>query len=244
MMARDTASPIEPAPGDRGVPPSSVMIRTLAGVTLKRLTRGKALWIAAVLAALPVVFASVVQARGRPASPGELLAPSLLLFAVLPALLVGAAVGEELEDRTSTYLWSRPIMRWAVLAGKLIALTPIVVVLSVGGWASASALAGATPSIAGCIGLAAGAIASSLVVAGIAVVVPRHGMALAIAYMLVDLFIGELPVSLQQLSVTYHTRAITDLQDAPAIAAPLIGLIVIAGVWTAIGFRRIRRIEV
>jgi hypothetical protein len=236
--------PVVPAPGDRGVPPSAAMIRTLAAVTLVRLTRGKALWIATVLAALPVAFASVVQARGRAASPGELFAPSLLLFAVLPSLLVGAAVGEELEDRTSTYLWSRPIERWAVLAGKLIALTPIVVALSVGGWAVASAVNGAAPPLASCLGLAAGSIASSLVVAGIAVVVPKHGMALAIGYMLVDLFIGELPVSLQQLSVTFHTRAIAGLGGTPAIAAPLIGLVAIAGVWTAIGFRRIRRIEV
>jgi ABC-type transport system involved in multi-copper enzyme maturation permease subunit len=237
-------APIAPPPADREVPPTSVLIRTLAGVTLKRLTRGKALWIAAVLAALPVVFASVLQARGRPASPSELLAPSLLLFAVLPALLVGASVGEELEDRTSTYLWSRPIVRWAVLAGKLIALTPIVIVLSVGGWVVASVVAGGAPSVAGGLGLAAGAIASSLVVAGIAVVVPRHGMALTIAYMLVDLFVGELPVSVQQLAVTYHTRVLAGLQGPPAIAAPLIGLVAIAGVWTAIGFRRIRRIEV
>ncbi|HEX8109174.1 MAG TPA: ABC transporter permease [Kofleriaceae bacterium] len=239
-----TAPAPTPAPGDRGVPPTWLMIRTLAGVTLKRLTRGKALWIAAVLAALPVVFAAVLQGRGRPASPNELLAPSLLLFAVLPALLVGASVGEEIEDRTSTYLWSRPIVRWAVLAGKLIALTPIVVALSVGGWALATALARGVPSIAGCLGLAAGAVATSLVVAGIAVVVPRHGMALTIAYMLVDLFVGELPFSLQQLAVTYHIRVLAGLEGAPAVAAPLIGLAVIAGVWTAIGLSRIRRIEV
>jgi hypothetical protein len=242
MTAPITAAP--GAGGDREVPPTSVMIRTLAGVTLKRLARGKALWIAAVLAALPVVFAAVLLGRGRPASPRELLAPSLLLFAVLPALLVGASVGEEIEDRTSTYLWSRPIVRWAVLAGKLTALTPIVVVLCVGGWAIASALNTGAPSVAGCLGLAAGAVASSLVVAGIAVVVPRHGMALTIAYMLVDLFVGELPFSLRQLAITYHTRALAGLADDAGIAAPLIGLAVIAGVWTAIGLHRIRRIEV
>jgi hypothetical protein len=230
--------------GDRAVPPTWAMIRTLVGVTLKRLTRGKALWIAAGLAALPVVFAIVLQAAGRPASPSELLAPTMLLFAVLPALLVGASVGEEIEDRTSTYLWSRPIARWAVLAGKLLALTPIVAALIVGGWAIASAFATRAPSIASCAGLAAGAVACSLVVAGIAVVVPRHGMALTIAYLLVDLFVGELPFSAQQLSITYQTRTLAGLGGAPAIAAPLIGLVVIAGVWTAIGLRRIRRIEV
>lgn len=235
----------EPRPGgDRAVPPTSAMIRTLAGVTLKRLVRGKALWIAAVLAALPVVLATVFHAIGRSASQRELFAPTMLLFAVLPALLVGASVGEDIEDRTSTYLWSRPIARWAVLAGKLLALTPIVVALIVGGWVIAAGLAAGPPSVTAILGLAAGAVATSLVVAGIAVVVPRHGMALTIAYMLVDLFIGELPFSVQQLAVTYHTRVLAGLDGAPAIAAPLIGLAVIAGVWTAIGLRRIRRIEV
>jgi len=234
-----------PGPGgDRTVPPTSAMIRTLVGVTLKRLTRGKALWIAAALAALPVVFATVLAARDRSASPSELFAPTMLLFAVLPALLVGASVGEEIEDRTSTYLWSRPIARWAVLAGKLLALTPIVAALIVGGWAIAGALAAGAPPVAAILGVAAGAVATSLVVAGIAVVVPRHGMALTIAYMLVDLFIGELPFSVQQITVSYHTRVLAGLQGPSAIAAPLIGLTVIAGVWTAIGLRRIRRIEV
>jgi ABC-type transport system involved in multi-copper enzyme maturation permease subunit len=240
-------APIPAAPGPAGgraVPPTSAMLRTLVGVTLRRLTRGKALWIAAGLAALPVVFAAVLAARGRPASASELFAPTMLLFAVLPALLVGASVGEEIEDRTSTYLWSRPIARSAVLAGKLIALTPIVVALLVGGWAIAASVAGSAPSVAAALGLAAGAAATSLVVAGIAVVVPRHGMALTIAYMLVDLFIGELPASVQQIAVTYHTRVLAGLDGAPAIAAPLIGLAVIAGVWTAIGLHRIRRIEV
>jgi hypothetical protein len=240
-------APILAAPGpgrDRAVPPTSAMIRTLVGVTLKRLTRGKALWIAAVLAALPVVLAAVLAARSRPASPSELFAPTMLLFAVLPALLVGASVGEEIEDRTSTYLWSRPIARSAVLAGKLIALTPIVVALLVGGWAIAAAVAGTAPSVAAVLGLAAGAAATSLVVAGIAVVVPRHGMALTIAYMLVDLFVGELPVSMQQLAVTYHTRVLAGLDGAPAITARPISGAANAGVWTAIGLHRIRRIEV
>jgi hypothetical protein len=69
-------------------------------------------------------------------------------------------------------------------------------------------------------------------------------MALTIAYMLVDLFLGELPFSLQQLAITHHTRVLAGLDGAPAIVAPLVGLIAIAGVWTAIGLQRIRRIEV
>ena len=80
-----------------------------------------------------------------------------------------------------------------MLAGKLCALVPIVIALIVGGWyagiriwtergAVARSAASRSPPVC---------VAASLVAAGIATVVPKHGMALTIGYMLVDLFIGE-----------------------------------------------------
>ncbi|HEY0479028.1 MAG TPA: ABC transporter permease [Kofleriaceae bacterium] len=230
---------------EHDVPGSPAMIRTLAGITVKRLTRGKALWIGGLFAALPVLQAGIVHSWRFAFSPRELFVSSMLLLALLPAIFVGASVGEELEERTSTYLWSRPIARWAVLGGKLVALIPVVVVLGVGGWIAGNEVGGsALPSLASCLGLAAGYVATSLVVAGIAVVVPRHGMALTIGYMLVDLFVGEMPFSLQQLALTYQTRALAGFTGDPAIGAPLIALAVIAGIWTAVGVLRIRRLEV
>jgi len=231
------------------VPSTAAMIRTLAGVTLKRLGRGKALWIGVMFAALPVVYAGGIRARSARFSTehlSHLFQLSTLLLAVLPAMFVGASVGEEIEDRTSTYLWSRPIARWAVLAGKLVALTPIVVALSVGGWLAGTwAGSEAAPPLASILGLAAGAIASSLVVAGIAVLVPKHGMALTIGYMLVDLFVGAMPFSLQQLSVTYQTATLAGFStDPPSTVTSVIALVAISGVWTAIGVTRIRRLEV
>ena len=114
---------------ERAVPSTSQAVWTLAAVTLKRLGRGKALWIGGLLAALPVLSASVLHARRFAASPDDLFKPTTLLLVLLPAMFIGASLGEEIEDRSSTYLWSRPIARGAVLAGKLCALTPIVIAL-------------------------------------------------------------------------------------------------------------------
>lgn len=231
---------------DATVPGTRAMIWTLAGITLKRLGRGKALWIGVVFAVLPLIYAGVAQAGRFAFEARTQFELSALLLAVLPAMFVGASVGEEIEDRTSTYLWSRPIARWAVLAGKLVALTPIVVALIVAGWYAEFEVARrAAPTLASLLALAAGATASSLVVAGIAVIVPRHGTALTIGYMLVDLFIGAMPFSLQALSITYQSRVMAGLSHDPqAFAAPAIAMAVIAGIWIAIGVLRIRRLEV
>ena len=47
---------------ERIVPTTSSTVWTLAAVTLKRLGRGKALWIGALIAALPPAFAVVFSA--------------------------------------------------------------------------------------------------------------------------------------------------------------------------------------
>jgi len=230
-----------------GSPPGTLStLRTLAGVTLLRLVRGKALWIGAAIAALPAIYGIAMKARRTGAPANDVMYFALLLLVLLPAMFVGASIGEEIEDRTSTYLWSRPIARWAVLAGKLCALTPIVIALVVTSWSVAIALAsGHPPSLASCAALALGTTAASLVTAAIATLVPKHGMALTIGYMLVDSFLGALPFSLREISVTHQTLVLSGVERAaPTIATPLIALIVVAGLWSALALRRIRRLEV
>jgi ABC-type transport system involved in multi-copper enzyme maturation permease subunit len=230
---------------EHAVPTTLSTVGTLAAVTLKRLGRGKALWIGALIAALPIMYATGVHARHVTPAPDDLFKISLLLLALLPAMFVGASIGEEIEERTSTYLWSRPIARWAVLAGKLCALTPIVIALVVGGWyAGIMIWAEAAPPLGSCVALAAGCVATSVIAAGIATVVPKHGMALTIGYLLVDLFIGALPFSLNSLSVTNQADVLAQLNGpAPSIATPLIAMGVVTGLWGAVGFSRIRRLE-
>jgi ABC-type transport system involved in multi-copper enzyme maturation permease subunit len=221
-------------------------VATLAAITLRRLGRGKAVWLGVGFAALQAVYAAIVRSHAELASPDHLFQSSMPVLALLPAMFVGASIGEDLDDRTSTYLWSRPIARWTVLAGKLCALTPIVVALIVAGWAAAMLIAtGEPPPVASCLALAAGATGASLVAAGIATVMPRHGMAMTIGYMLVDLFVGEMPFSLAELAITHQTNALAGLHGGPgALATPLVAIAAVAGTWAAVGLVRIRRLEV
>lgn len=225
----------------RAVPSAGAAVAALAQVTWLRLRRGKAMWIAALFALLPAIFASLVRGQGRRLpQDGTLFELVALLLVVIPAMFVGASVGEELEDRTSTYLWSRPIARWAVLAGKLVALAPIAIALVVGGWVLASQLAEqALPSAHSCVALAAGGLVASLAAAAIATLMPKHGMAMTIGYMLVDLGVGAMPFSFHALAITHQVRALSTGE----VTSPAIGLVAIAAVWTALALVRIRRLE-
>lgn len=104
------------------------------------------------LAVLPVALALVVRtvSRFQGAPPPELLWTIVWLITtqtILPliALFLGsAAVAEEIEDRTLTFLFTRPMPRPAVLLGRwLAALVPAVLLLALSGWLTVTFLAGA-----------------------------------------------------------------------------------------------------
>lgn len=230
--------------GTARVPTTAEAVRTLAGVTLRRLGRGKALRIGLGISALPLILPSVSRAMHAAGSLTSVFEVVLLLFALLPPMFVGASIGEELDERTCTYLWSRPIARWVVLAGKLSALAPIVIGLVVASWLAAALLGvGVLPSLTSCLALAAGGVASSLVAAGIATLAPRHGMALAIAYLVVDYPLGLLPFSLAKLSVTWQARTLAGLDGTGDAATAAIAMVVVGGLWGALALSRIRRRE-
>lgn len=228
------------------------MIGTIASLTLARLRRSRTVWAALGIAMIPVAAAVVLRGHFTH-DPGAMMpslyVPQLLVLAVIPALLVASSIGEEIEDRTITYLWSRPLPRWHVIAGKLVALAPVAIAISLVGWILAVAIdTGGLAPARTILGLGAAALANSLIAAGIATVAPRHGMALTIIYMLLfDLPIGEIPASLQVLSVTHQARIIADIV-VPGVApeSPVTGAItmaVIATIWFMVGLWRIRRLE-
>jgi ABC-2 type transport system permease protein len=244
------------------VPSAASSLSAVMALTWKRLIRGRMLWVAGGIAALPVAFAEL-RSAGRSGQPivADLLAFEQLLLAVLPAMLIASSIGEEIEDRTATYLWSRPVPRWVVLLGKLATLTPVVVVLTIASWVAAIQLGtGSPPSAASCLGMGLGAVALSMVSSGIATLAPRHGMALTVCYMLFfDLALGALPLSLRNLSITFQQRALIEalertsesaaqltlrLGPAPPTAlAAAIALAVLGGIWLAVALWRFGRRE-
>lgn len=222
--------------------------RVIASLTLRRLFRGRAVWISAIIAALPLAFTIALRTQTTKATVAiDILVFETLLLAILPAMFVSSSIGEDIEDRTTTYLWSRPIPRWTVLAGKLLALAPLTAILIVASWTAAIVVGNrAPPSLLSIVGLAAGAVVVCSACTGIATLVPKHGMPLAIAYMLFfDIPVGAMPISLAELSITHQMRALASVvpEITDSAAGGAIGLAVIGAVWLVIAAWRIRRLE-
>src|SRR5262245_16324051 len=114
-----------------GVPSTASALLTLMRVTLRRFMRGRGKWVVLVIALFPSVFAAAYP--GRDGVMEVLSVAEMFVLALLPAIFVSSSIGEEIEDRTTTYLWSRPIARWTVVAGKVLALAPIATGLVAGG---------------------------------------------------------------------------------------------------------------
>jgi hypothetical protein len=136
-----------------------------------------------------------------------------------------------------------------VVIGKLLALAPIAMVLVVVSWQLGCALGlEAVPDPRSHIALAAGGLAVSAVATGVAVLVPRHGMALTIGYMLLDFWLGLIPASIQNLSICHAVIAISLPSPAGGggggdVATAAAWMAVIAGTWLGVALWRIRRLE-
>ena len=228
------------------LPTTARAVLAIAALTWRRVLRGRTLWVASVIALVPVAFGAVLRTQGpRGDLADELLSFQLLVLAVLPPMFIASSIGEEIEDRTMTYLWSRPIPRWTVVIGKLLALAPIAIVLVVVSWHLGCALGLASvPAFRTHLALAAAAAVVSAVATGVAVLVPRHGMALTIGYMLLDFWIGIMPASIQNLSVLHHVTSISFPPPEGADAGlSAIWLAVLAAGGLGVALWRIRRLE-
>ncbi|MEO7092745.1 MAG: ABC transporter permease subunit, partial [Polyangiales bacterium] len=194
---------------------------------------------------LPIMY-SGAMGGARGIAGVEVFVFEVLVSAVLAPMFVAASIGEEIEDRTTTYLWSRPIPRWSIVAGKLLTLVPIATLVVVGSWAICSQIAWhAWPDLRPCLALALAVLVLSIVSAGIAALAPRHGMALTICYILFfDSPLGVLPATLRELSVTHQIRALSGLFPTEiGLSSPLVALGILALVYGTLAALRIRKLE-
>jgi ABC-type transport system involved in multi-copper enzyme maturation permease subunit len=223
------------------VPSSLAVLRTIIGLTWRRLFRGRALWVSALIASLPVILTALLQGQDHNLEP--IIIVMFLVMVLLPPMFVASSLGEEIEDRTTTYLWSRPIGRWTIVIGKLIALAPIAMMLVIGGGYLAIQIeTGEPPSAAWIAGTAGGSLAISSMAAGVSVLVPKYGMALSIVYLvIIDLIVGAMPASINNISITKQVRSIA--YETDSLAQPAITMAVLAGIWLAVALWRIRRLE-
>lgn len=223
------------------IPSTATVLATLVRVTLLRLSRGRALAVSVLIALLPLALAAALNGRSHTMEPVNVV--QFLVLVLLPPMFVASSLGEEMEDRTTTYLWSRPIPRWSVVVGKLLALVPVSLVLVVGGFfLSYDVAMGHPPAAIAIAAMIGGVIGISTLSAGLATLVPKHGMSLSLAYLIIiDLPIGAIPASINHISITHQVQMLVD--PTSGTIQPAITLAVIAAVWLAIAMWRIRRLE-
>lgn len=223
----------------------------IARLAIVRAVRGKALWIAAATSVLPLIVVGVQASLGHSAETMWQTAfhLTLLTLPIVPSILVGPSLSDELEDKTSAYLWSRALPRWSIIAGKLAGLAPIaaaIAMISLGVAWLVMGGPGKVPvdtAVRGLAGVAAPALVASALVAALATLVPRHAVAVSVVYLLfVDKVVGELPIKLRYISVAFGGRSVAGLDDLAAAPGAL-SLLVVGSVAVAIAITRIGRME-
>jgi ABC-2 type transport system permease protein len=224
------------------VPSGLASTLTMAALTWKRLLRGRAIMVALLIAILPVAYVAIAGGAVGP----EVFVFEVLVTAVLAPMFVASSIGEDIEDRTTTYLWSRPIQRWAIVAGKLLVLAPATTAIVLASWILAANIAWhELPPARTCAALAIGVISISVLSAGIASIAPRHAMALSIVYVLFfDSPLGVMPATLRELSITHQVRTLSGLfPNEVGVQQAAVALAVLVSLWSVLAAVRMRKLE-
>lgn len=223
-------------------------IGILASLTLRRSLRSRAIWLSLFLATLPTVFALIAGADGSPRDWRRTFNITTFLLALIPPLHMAGVIGDEMDEKTITFLWSRPIARWVVLVGKLTALIPIcaaVLLVAVGlpklvvpGFDGSDVLRG---GLAVCLGVLAIGITS----AGIGSLATRFSLPTAVMYMLlIDLPMSAVPFQIQEISIFHQIRQISQVDPTYDPTGPAVAMLLcMAAVWIVIAVWRTRRAE-
>lgn len=222
----------------------------IARLTWARLVRGRLLWLSFFFALVPLLL-PLFETTSEPGIHQwrEIFDVTLALLAVIPGLHLAPAIGEEVEDKTFTYLWSRPFPRVSLLLGKLLTLLPIIALLLCAmiagqflmlfGSRTGELSALLTDSI---VAMALGTMAASATCVGLGTLLPRFSTAISIIYLLfIDKGLGEMPFTIHNLAITHHVRelALRSGTHGGDVATGIGWLAGISAVWLAVAAWRI-----
>ena len=233
-------------------------VAVLTRLAWMRLLRGRTKWLSGLLALMPPAFAALLVGGGdeTPAEAWEIVG----FFAMqLPALLAIAvhlapAVGDELESRTYTYLWSRPMRRRAVLYGKLLATAPPIAALFllsvVGTWAviwqgdAGAHLEELARALLATLGVVS---AGAMLALATSSLLPRRPLAFVLGYVLLgEQLMGFVPL-LQKVSISFHAASISGTHPPELVVGTLadgvLGLVVLSVVWLGVAVWRVESAE-
>ncbi len=139
-------------------------MRPLLGLSLRQVLGRRRLLLLLLLSALPVAVAGIVAGFSEEADVNFLL-DGLIVAAILPIVtmaLATAAFGDEIDDRTLSYLVLKPLPRWRIVAPKLMASIIVSGPLIIAGGVGATVIgveAEVQPALAVAAALAVGGIA-------------------------------------------------------------------------------------
>ena len=227
--------------------------RRIAALTWKRLLRGRVIWISGLICALLVLIVPLAS----PPSPDvidwrEYFEVLAVLLVVVPALHLAPWIAEELDEKTFTYLWSRPFPRRALMLGKFMALVPFVLGLCTLALTAAFLVmfrsqVGAHLTVLGgsWLALSVGIVGLSATAIGIGAVVPKYATATVIVYfMFLDTALGGMPFSVQNLAVSFHIREILEAALFESELWPsILWVLGLSAVWIAVALWRVARAE-
>ena len=199
--------------------------RVYARMSWLRLSRGRLVWLAAAMFALPLVYVAGLAiaghwGRGLFDDVCELYFRFLVPF--VPALTASATVAEEIENKTFTFVFARPAPRGALVIGKLWAATVPAVAVVVPSLAIAwlvaqlrfpADMADTWPHLLRVeLAAVAGLCAYAALAAAIGTLFSRHPLVAVLVYlMLIEEGIGSSPLVLNLIAVGWHLRNIAEL---------------------------------
>ena len=234
-------------------------------LSMRQLTGRWRLTLILLLAALPVALAAIVYFAAADEDSFsddfiDILLDGLLVAGILPIVTMAlstAAFGNEMEDRTLSYLMLNPIPRWHIAIPKLLASIAISGPLLIASGVAA-ALLGFDGSVRAAVAVGAALFAGVAAYAAIftwAGLVTNRALAFALIYVLLwEGVISSYIRGVDYLSVRGYTLAIMyginktgfeSLGDRVIeFPAAIVGAVAVTVVFLLLGVRRLRRMDV
>ena len=195
----------------------------LAHLHVRQLMNGRKSVVLIVLAVMPLFMVGIYQTGGGLLQAGSdrTLADLAFLYAVygwatclLTALIYGTSIlHAEVEGKTISYLFTRPVPKWKVLLAKYVATVAVVALPLIAsltlGWLMLSAPGGIVGITALVLQTVVGLIAWIGVFSFVGLALPKHPIPIGILYALVmEVGFTLVPAVINYFTVGYYQRSI------------------------------------
>jgi ABC-type transport system involved in multi-copper enzyme maturation permease subunit len=218
---------------------------------VRQILGGRKVWLVGFFLTAPVLLTAVIALWGAippDARPDPRLIYLFVLYpqalGILLALLYGASVlGNEIEGKTLTYLFTRPVGKWRVILGKYLAIVAILVPAILSSLLASWLLLGAPGGLRYLVGFVACTSASvcayNAVFLIFGVAFPRRALVVCLLYAgSFEFLVSFVPAVINTVTVNYYLRSLTVRivgLEIPSEAARVVGEASLAGSGAALG---------